>query len=81
MAYIVSQDPSDSKSSRLHVDDIFWFFFYSFEVYSSMDSCKMIGDSPEVSNFNQLVFSNSTASSITKGHFTHEPRPCNGEDP
>jgi hypothetical protein len=41
----------------------------------------MIGDSPEVSNFNRLVFSNSTASSITKGHFTHEPWPCNGEDP
>ena len=29
----VSQDPSDSKSSRSHVD-IFWFCFHSFEVYS-----------------------------------------------
>ena len=29
-AYIVGQDPSDSKSSRLHVD-IFWFCFIPLE--------------------------------------------------
>ena len=33
---IVSQDLSDSKSSRLHVDLIFWFCFHPFEVYSSI---------------------------------------------
>ena len=49
---IVGQDPSDSKSNRLHVD-IFRFCFHSFEVYS-IDSSKMIGNSPEVSNFNRL---------------------------
>jgi hypothetical protein len=48
---IVGQDPSDSKSIRLHVD-IFRFCFHSFEAYSSIDSSKMIGESPEVSNFN-----------------------------
>ena len=42
---IVGQDPSDSKSNRLHVD-IFQFFFHSFEVYSSIDYFKMIGNSP-----------------------------------
>ena len=42
---IVSQDPSDSKSNRLHVD-IFRFFSYSFEVYS-IDSSQLVGDSPE----------------------------------
>ena len=50
---IVGQDPSDSKSNRLHVD-IFRFCFHSFEVYSSIDSSKTIGNSPEVSNFNRL---------------------------
>jgi hypothetical protein len=35
--YIVSQDPSDSKSNRLQVD-IFRFGFHSFEVYSFIDS-------------------------------------------
>ena len=49
---IVGQDPSDSKSTRLHVD-IFWFCFHSFKVYF-VDSSKMIGNSPEVSNFNRL---------------------------
>ena len=51
-AYRVGQDPGDSKSNRLHVD-IFRFCFHSFEVYS-IDSSKMIGNSPEVSNFNRL---------------------------
>jgi hypothetical protein len=35
--------------------DIFWFCFYSFDVYS-IDSSKMIGNSPEVSDFNRLLF-------------------------
>ena len=52
-AYIVGQDPNDSKSSQLHVD-FFQFFFYSFEVYTSIDSSNMIGNPPEVSNFNRL---------------------------
>ena len=50
----VNQDPSDSKSNRLHVN-IFWFCFHSFEIYS-IDSSKMINNFPEVSNFNQVVF-------------------------
>ena len=49
---IVGQDPSVSESNRLHVD-IFRFFFHSVEVYS-IDSSKMIGNSPEVFNFNRL---------------------------
>ena len=49
---IVGQDPCDSKSSQLHVD-IIRFFFHSFEVYSRYSS-KMIGNSPEISNFNRL---------------------------
>ena len=50
---IVGQDPSDSKSNQLHVD-IFRFCFHSFEVYSIIDSSKMIANSPEVSHFNRL---------------------------
>jgi hypothetical protein len=49
---IVGQDPSDSKSSWLHVD-ILRFCFYSFEAYS-IDSSQMIGNSPKTSNFNRL---------------------------
>ena len=49
---IVGEDPSDSKSNPLHVD-IFRFCFHSFEVLS-MDSSKLFGNSPEVSNFNRL---------------------------
>ena len=49
---IVGQDPGDSKSNRLLVE-IFQFCFHSFEVYS-IDTSKMIGNSPEVSNFNRL---------------------------
>ena len=49
---IISQDPSDSKSSQLHVD-IFLFCFTQFEVYFVYSS-KMIGNSPEASNFNRL---------------------------
>ena len=50
---IVSQDPSDSKSNWLHVD-IFWFCFYSFEVYL-IDSFRMMSRSLKVSNFNWLL--------------------------
>jgi hypothetical protein len=50
---IDGQDLSDSRSSRLHVD-IFRFSFYSFEVYSRIDSSKMIENSPAVSNLNGL---------------------------
>ena len=50
---IVGQDPSDSKSNQLHVD-IFRFFFHSFEVYS-IDSPKLIYNSPEVLNFNRFI--------------------------
>ena len=49
---IIGQGPSDSKSNQFNVD-IFQFCFHSFEVYST-DSSKMVGDSLEVSNFNQL---------------------------
>ena len=49
---IVGQDPSDSKSIRLHVD-ILRFGFHSSEIYS-IDSSKMIDNPPEVSNFNRL---------------------------
>jgi hypothetical protein len=52
---IVGQDPSDSKSNRLHVD-IFRLCFHSFEVYFSIDSSKTIGNTPEVSNFNRWLF-------------------------
>ena len=48
---IVSRDPGDSKSNRLHVN-IFQFFFLSFEVYS-LDSSKMNNKVPEVLNFNR----------------------------
>jgi hypothetical protein len=49
----VGQDPSDSKSNRWH-GDIFRFCFHSFEIHSYIYSSKMIGNSHEVSNFNQL---------------------------
>ena len=49
---IVSEDPTDSKSNRLHVD-IFRVCVHSCEVYF-IDSSKIIGNSPEVSNFNRL---------------------------
>ena len=51
---IVSQDLSDFKSNQFHVD-IFWFCFHSFEVYSSIDYLKMIGNSLEVPNFSHLL--------------------------
>ena len=53
--YIVGQDPSGSKSNRLHVDIIFRFCCHSFEVYSSIDSPKVMGDSPKVSNFHRFI--------------------------
>ena len=49
----VGQDPSDSKSNRLHVHIFRFCFFYSFEVYS-IDSSILIGKFLEVSNFNRL---------------------------
>ena len=54
-AYIVGHGPNDSQSNRLHVDIIFQFFFHLFEVYSSIYSSKLIGNSPEVSNFNRFI--------------------------
>ena len=50
---IVGQDPSDSKSSRLHVD-IFRVFFHSFGVYS-IDSSRITSKYREVSNFNRFM--------------------------
>jgi type III secretory pathway component EscR len=49
---IVGQDSSDSKSSRLHVDNLM-VLLYSFEVHS-MDSSITIGTYLEVSNFNRF---------------------------
>ena len=49
---IVGQDPTDSKSNWLLVD-MFQFCFHSFEIYS-IDSSKMMGNPPEVSNLNRL---------------------------
>ena len=49
---IIGQDPSVSKSNQLHVD-IFRFFFYLSQVYS-IDSSRMMGNFPEVLNFNRL---------------------------
>ena len=50
----VSQDPSDTESSRLVIYvDILPGLLDSFAIYS-IDSSKMIGNSPEVSSFNQL---------------------------
>jgi hypothetical protein len=51
--YLVGQDPSDSKSTRLHVS-MLWICFPLFEVYSSIESSKMIGNPFEVSNFDRL---------------------------
>ena len=52
-AYIVGQDPSDSKSNRFNVHIFRFGCFHSFEVYS-MGSFEIIGYSSEVSNFNRL---------------------------
>ena len=49
----VSQNPSDSKSNQLNIDMILPVLLYSVEVYSR-DSSNIIGNSPEVSNFNWL---------------------------
>ena len=49
---IIGQNPSVSKSNRLHVV-IFRFFFIKFEVYS-INSSKMMGNSPEALNYTQL---------------------------
>ena len=53
--YIVGQDHVILNPNRLHVDTFRFCYFHSFEVYSSIDSSKMIGDSlAEVSNFHRL---------------------------
>ena len=64
---IVGQDPSDSKSNRLHVG-IFQFGFHSFEVYST-ESFKKIGNPLEVSNFNRLFLNRSTGSCVNNRRF------------
>ena len=69
-AYRVVQDPSDSKSNWLHVDIFRFCCFHSFEVYSSIDSSKMIGDYSKVPNFNRLLMQLSTGSSATSGRFS-----------
>ena len=53
-AYTVGRDPCDSKSNRLHVDIFQFWCIHSFEVYSIIDSSKMIGKYSEVLNFNRL---------------------------
>ena len=52
-AYRVGQDPSASKSNRLHVHIFRFGCFHSFDVYY-VDSSRMIGKSLEVFNFNRL---------------------------
>ena len=47
-AYSVGQDPSDSKSKRLHVEIFRFCCFHSFEEVYSIDSSKMVGKSPQV---------------------------------
>ena len=49
---IIGQNPGVSKSNRLHVV-IFQFFFYDTGAYS-IDSSKMMGNFPEVLDFNRL---------------------------
>jgi hypothetical protein len=68
-AYIIGQDPSDSKSNWLHVD-IFRCCCNSFEVYSSTDSSKrsVILLKPPTSTGG--YFSNSTGSSVTNRRFS-----------
>ena len=50
---IVGQDPSDSKSNQLHVD-ILRFCFIHLRYIPSIDSSKMIDNSPKVLNCNRL---------------------------
>jgi hypothetical protein len=66
------KDPSsDSKSSRSHVWHHLPVFLYSFEVYSCIDSSKMIANSPKVSNFNRSLLSQTqpVGSSTTNRRF------------
>ena len=53
-AYRVGQDPSDSKSNRLHVHIFRFWCFHAFEVYS-IDSSKMTGKLPDVLDFNRFI--------------------------
>jgi len=45
--YMLGQDPSDSKSNRLHVHIIFRFYFHSFEVSSIAQGGKTLGNLKE----------------------------------
>ena len=51
---IIGQEPSDSKSNRLHGDIFQFCCFHSFEV-CSIDSSKMIDKFPEVLNFSKVI--------------------------
>ena len=52
---IIGQDPSDSNPAGYMLTSFRLKCFHSFEeVYSSIDSSKMIGNSPELSNFDRL---------------------------
>ena len=64
---ITGQDPSVSKSNRLHVD-IFSIFLHQFEIYS-IHSYKMIGKFLK-SWTSTSYFSNSTGSSATNHRFS-----------
>ena len=66
---IVGQDPSDSKSHWLHVRHL-PVLLHSFEVYSSIESSKVFGNPPKVSNFNRIFSSNWTGPSVTNCQFS-----------
>ena len=51
---VIGQNPSASKSNRLNVVNL-RVGFYWFEV-NCIDTSRMIGNFPKVSNFNQLFF-------------------------
>ena len=50
---MIGWDPSVCKSNQLHVDILRFSFILSLAAYSTYYS-KMIGDSPDISNFNRL---------------------------
>ena len=47
-------DPSVCKSNRSHVDNLRFSFINLVFLYYSMNSSKMIGEFPAISNFNRL---------------------------
>ena len=70
---IVSQEPSDSKSNRSHVDIILRFCFHSFdEILSSIDSSKMIGKISWSLELQPVVIPQTqpVGSSVTDRHFS-----------